>query len=154
MTIPFLNNIISNDGILIDFKKFEAVVNQANPMNAHVVRSFLRLAGYYCCFIEGLNGDLPLLERIASSYVLQNVKIVFKSQNKVVTISILTVPTYRIGFVIYGNPSRLESNYILMLHGKFIAYTSCQLQVASYKYMNKTTPRDLELATIMFALKI
>jgi len=50
--ISFLGHIISKEGITIDPKKIEAVVDRERPTNIHEIISFLGLAGYYRSFVE------------------------------------------------------------------------------------------------------
>ncbi|XP_057985297.1 uncharacterized mitochondrial protein AtMg00860-like [Hevea brasiliensis] len=53
--ISFLGHIISADGIRVDPKKIEAIVEWKPPRNAIEVGSFLRLAGYYRRFVKGFS---------------------------------------------------------------------------------------------------
>ena len=48
----FFWDIISEEGILVDPKKIEAIVSWEQPKNVSEVRSFLGLAGYYRRFVE------------------------------------------------------------------------------------------------------
>ena len=45
--------MISADGIYIDLRKIEVVVNWEHPTSVYEVRSFLGLVGYYRRFFEG-----------------------------------------------------------------------------------------------------
>jgi len=51
--VEFLGHVISKKGVSVDPSKLEAMVNWARPTNAHEIRSFLGLAGYYRRFVEG-----------------------------------------------------------------------------------------------------
>ncbi|TYJ99893.1 gag protease polyprotein [Cucumis melo var. makuwa] len=53
-------------------------------------------------------------------------------------------------FVIYSDASKKELGCVLMRQGKVVAYASCQLKSHEQKY----PALDLELATVVFALKI
>ena len=53
--IQYLGHIISNEGIFVDPKKIEAIMNWPTPRNVIDVRSFMGLAGYYKRFIEGFS---------------------------------------------------------------------------------------------------
>ena len=53
--VAFLGHVISAEGMSVDPKKIEAVVNWKPPKNVSEVRSFLCLAGYYRKFVEGFS---------------------------------------------------------------------------------------------------
>ncbi|XP_042944764.1 uncharacterized protein LOC122278648 [Carya illinoinensis] len=71
-------------------------------------------------------------------------------KKRLVTAPVLTIPNERGGFVVYNDTSRLGLGCVLMQHGKFIAYVSWQLKAYEKNYPT----HDLELATIVFTLKI
>ena len=54
-SIEFLGHIVSGDGITMDPKKVQAVVDWPALTNKHDVRSFLGLAGYYRRFIDSFS---------------------------------------------------------------------------------------------------
>ena len=64
--------------------------------------------------------------------------------------SVLTLPEGSDGYVIYCDASRVGLGCVLMERGKVIAYASRQLKVHEKNYQ----PHDLELAAVVFALKI
>ena len=54
------------------------------------------------------------------------------------------------GFIIYSDASHQGLQYVLMQHGKVIAYASRQLRLREKNYPT----HDLKLAVVVFALKI
>ena len=77
-------------------------------------------------------------------------KIFQELKQRLVTAPVLTIPNNLGGFVIYSDASKKGLGRVLMQHGKVIAYASRQLK--SYEQNHPT--HDLELATVVFALKI
>ena len=53
--IHYLGHIISDEGISVDPKKIEAIMNCPTPRNVTDVRSFMGIVGYYRRFIEGFS---------------------------------------------------------------------------------------------------
>ena len=63
---------------------------------------------------------------------------------------ILALPNGRDGFVVYSDASRQGLSCVLMHNDRVIAYASRQLK----KHEDNYPTHDLELATVVFALKI
>ncbi|XP_016667470.2 uncharacterized protein [Gossypium hirsutum] len=53
--VVFLGHVVSADGIRVDPKKIEAIIQWKTPKNVSEVRSFLGLAGYYRRFVNGFS---------------------------------------------------------------------------------------------------
>ena len=53
--VAFLGHEVTGEGIQVDPRKIEAIVNWEPPKNVTGVRSFLGLAGYYRRFVEGFS---------------------------------------------------------------------------------------------------
>ena len=60
--------------------------------------------------------------------------------------SMLTLPRGTKGFVVYCDASRVDLGFVLMKHGKVIAYTSRQLKVLEKNYPT----HDHELEAVVF----
>ena len=74
----FLGHIVSKEGIRVDPKKIEVVVEWKPPRNVTEVRSFLGLAGYYRRFFKGFSMTaapmMRLLQKNVSMNGVKNVK--------------------------------------------------------------------------------
>ncbi|RVW67380.1 Transposon Ty3-G Gag-Pol polyprotein [Vitis vinifera] len=101
-----------------------AVANWRRPSTVTEIRSFLGLAGYYRRFRE--------------------------LKNRLVSAPILTIPSGSGGFVVYSDASHQGLGCVLMQHGRVVAYASRQLK----PYERNYPTHDLELAAVVFALKI
>jgi hypothetical protein len=153
--VSFLGHVISKEGITVDPKKVEAVVNWERPTNVHEIRSFLGLAGYYRRFVEGfskLSGPLTALTKKNTRFVwTEDCEHSFQElKRRLVTAPILTLPSGSGGFIIYSDASRRGLGCVLMQNGKVVAYASRQLKNHELNYPT----HDLELAAIVFTLKI
>ncbi|GKD29657.1 putative reverse transcriptase domain-containing protein, partial [Tanacetum coccineum] len=71
-------------------------------------------------------------------------------KDKLCNAPVLTLPDGPKDFVVYCDASCLGLGYVLMQKGKVIAYASRQLKIHEKNY----TTHDLELGTVVFALKI
>ncbi|WMV33750.1 hypothetical protein MTR67_027135 [Solanum verrucosum] len=72
------------------------------------------------------------------------------AKTKLTTTSVLTSLDGSNGYVVYCDASRVGLGCVLMQQVKVIAYASRQLKVHEKNYLT----RDLELAVIVFSLKI
>ena len=50
--VGFLGHVVSGDGICVNLRKIEAIINWEQPKNVFEIRSFLGLVGYYRQFVE------------------------------------------------------------------------------------------------------
>ena len=71
-------------------------------------------------------------------------------KRRITTAPIFALPEGTEGFSIYSNVSHLWLECVWMQHGKVIAYVSRQLKPYKKTYLT----HDLELAVVIFALKI
>ncbi|KAA0043070.1 reverse transcriptase [Cucumis melo var. makuwa] len=153
--VSFLGHVVSKAGVSVDPAKIETVTSWTRPSTVSEVRSFLGLAGYYRRFVENFSRiatPLTQLTRKGAPFVwnkacedsFQNLK------QKLVTALVLTVPDGSGSFVIYSDGSKKGLGCVLMQQGKVVAYASRQLKSHEQNYPT----HDLELATVVFALKI
>ncbi|WMV45647.1 hypothetical protein MTR67_039032, partial [Solanum verrucosum] len=122
--VAFLGHIVSSVGIEVDPKKTDVVSSLPRPLSPTDIQRFLGLAGYYRRFVEDCEKSFQeLKDRLTSTPVL-------------------TLPKGIDGFIVYCDASRIGLGYVLMHHGKVIAYASRQLKT----HENNYPTHDLELA--------
>ena len=62
--VVFLGHVVSKDGIQVDPRKIEAVIDWPRPTTITEVRSFLGLAGYYRRFVKDFSKIAAPLTRL------------------------------------------------------------------------------------------
>ena len=153
--VSFLKHIVSKEGIRVDPKKIEVVVEWKPTRNVTEVRSFLGLAGYYRRFVKGFFMTVAPMMRLLQ----KNVKYEWsekcqRSFDKLKTFlteaPILTQPTCGKKYVSFSYASLNGLGCVLIQEGKVVAYASRQLKPHEKNY----STRDLELAVIVFALNL
>ena len=153
--VVFLGHIVSGEGIKVDPKKIEAILNWEPPKNVPELRSFLGLAGYYRRFVKGFSIIAAPLTKILRKHVeykwIEACQSSFEELKvKLTTTPVLASPSGTCGFVVYSDASYQGLGCVLMQHGRVIAYASRQLRPYEISYPT----HDLELAAVVFALKI
>ena len=117
--------------------------------------SFLGLAGYYRKFVEGFSKIASPLTNLTR----KNVKFQWTDsceqsfmelKQRLVSAPILASPTGSEGLVVYNDASKCGLGCVLMQNRRVIAYASHQLK----DYEKNYPTHDLELAAVVFALKI
>src|SRR5438132_1680012 len=153
--VAFLGHIITEKGIAVDPSKVEAILNWKTPTNVIEVRSFLGLAGYYHCFIEGFSKIAqPMTQLLQKGIEFKWTETRQRSFNelkqKLTTAPVLTLPDIHHSFTVYCDAYGQGIGCVLMQDGKVVAYASRQLKVHEKHYPT----HDLELAAVVHALKI
>ena len=153
--VAFLGHVISKDGVSVDLGKVEAVSCWPRPTTISEVRSFLGLAGYYRKFVDGFSKIAsPLTNLTRKNVKFQWTDLCERSfmelKQKLISAPILAIPTNSGRFVVYSDASKCGLGCVLMQNGKVIAYASRQLK----DYEKNYPTHDLELAAVVFALKI
>ena len=153
--VAFLGHVISVEGVSLDPQKIEAVVNWKPPKNVSEVRSFLGLAGYYRKFVEGFSKIAAPLTKLTRKDVkydwVDACQQSFEElKSRLTSAPVLVLPNGRDEFVVYSDASRQGLGCVLMQNDRVIAYASRQLK----KHEQNYPTHDLELAAVVFALKI
>jgi hypothetical protein len=124
--------VISAEGIAVDPSKVQEVLDWKSPKLATQIRSFLRLAGYYCRFIPNFSKIAKpmtqLLEKEAKFKWSPQCKEAFLTLKKLLTTTpVLAQPDIEKPFDVYCDASGTSIGGVLMQDGRAIAYASRQL---------------------------
>ena len=80
--VSFLGHIVSEEGIRVDTRKIEVILEWKPPRSVTEVHRFLGLAGYYRRFAKGFSMTAALMTRLLQKNVRfewsESVKLVFK----------------------------------------------------------------------------
>ncbi|XP_048430988.1 uncharacterized protein LOC125472934 [Pyrus x bretschneideri] len=153
--VAFLGHVISVQGIQVDYQKIAVVENWKHPQTVSEVRSFLGLAGYYRRFVQDVSVImLPLMRLIRKNVRFEwdnSCEQSFQQLKYCLTHApMLALPDDNGNFKIYSDALLNGFGCVLMQHSRVIAYASRQLKPHEVNYPT----HDLELAAIVFALKI
>ena len=153
--VAFLGHVVGKDGILVDPSKIKAVKNWPRLASVFEVRSFLGLAGYYRRFVEGFSKIAVPLTALTKKSMRFNwsdkCEASFQElKQRLITAPVLSLPKDNGKFVVYCDASKMGLGCVLMQEGRVIAYASRQLK----EYEQRYPTHDLELAAVVFSLKI
>ena len=153
--VTFLGHVISVEGVSVDPYKIEDVINWKPSNNVSEVRSFLGLAGYYRKFVEGFSKIAAPLTKLTRKDVKYDLVDAYQQsfeelKSRLTSAPVLALPNGRDGFVVYSDASQQGLGCVLMQNNMVIAYASRQLK----KHEENYPTHDLELAAVVFALKI
>ncbi|KAA3480560.1 DNA/RNA polymerases superfamily protein [Gossypium australe] len=143
------------EGNRVDPRKIEAVLDWKPPKSVAEIWSFLGLAGYYRRFLEGFSliaAPMTKLLRKGVPFVwTEKQQGSFDKLKKILTEApVLIQPEAGKEFAVYCDASHTGLGCVLVQEGKVVAYASRQLRPHEVNYPT----HDLELATVVFTLKI
>jgi hypothetical protein len=126
---PFLEHVISVEGITVDPTKVQEVLEWQSPRSVTQIRSFLRLAGYYHRFIPNFSKITKpmtkLLEKEAKFKWSPWCEEAFLTLKQLLTtIPVLAQPDIEKPFEVYCDASSTGIGGVLMQGGHAIAYAS------------------------------
>ena len=149
-----MGHVISAQGISVDPAKIETMLKWERSQTVTEVRSFLGLAGYYRCFVEGFSkmvSPLTQLTRKDQPFSwTDECEVCFEDmKRRLTTAPILAIPDTAKRFEMYCDASYQGLGCVLMQEKRPTAYASSQLKVHEKNYPT----HDLELVAVVFALK-
>ncbi|KAG8472804.1 hypothetical protein CXB51_034687 [Gossypium anomalum] len=153
--VTLLGHVVSAEGIKVDPRKIEAILEWKPPRSVSKIQSFLGLAGYYRRFVEGFSvmaAPLTKLIRKGAPFVwTEKQQEAFEKLKEVLTeAAVLIQLESGKDFTVYSNASHVGLGCVLMQEGKVVTYVSQQLKSHKVNYPT----HDLELAAVIFAFKI
>nr|GEW92766.1 putative reverse transcriptase domain-containing protein [Tanacetum cinerariifolium] len=149
--VQFLSHVIDRRGIHVDPARIEFIKDWASPKTPTEIHQFLGLAGYYRRFIEGFSKIAKSMTKLTQ----KGIKFDWGDRKKTLFRSCVV----RQFWLYLKEAKTLWSIYdalhkglgtVLMQREKVIAYASRQLKI----YKKNYTTHDLELGSMVFALKI
>ncbi|KAA3463644.1 DNA/RNA polymerases superfamily protein [Gossypium australe] len=147
--VTFLGHVVSAEGIRVDPRKIEAVLDWKPPKSGAEIRSFLGLVGYYRRFVEGFSliaAPMTKLLRKGVPFVwTKKQQESFDKLKKIMTKApVLIQPEAGKEFTVYCDASHTGLGCVLMQEGNVVAYASRQLRPHEVNYPT----HDLELAAV------
>jgi hypothetical protein len=139
----------------MDPEKVKAIMEWEVLKNAHEMRRFMGLAGYYQRFVEGFSKivkPITTLQRKGVRYEwTEEFDSAFIELKRLLTsVPILRVSNMEKEFIVCMDASKQGLGAMLMQDGRVIAYVSRKLKKNEELYAT----HDLELAAVMPALKL
>ena len=127
--VSFIGHIVSEEGIRVDPKKIEVIIEWKPPRNVMEVRSFLGLVGYYRRIVKGFSMIRASMTRLLQKNVRfewsKKCQVSFEKFKAFLTEApILTQLTYSKKYVIFSDASLNGLGCVLMQEGKVAAYAS------------------------------
>ena len=127
--VSFLRHIVSEEGIRVDPRKIEVIIEWKPLRSVTEFRSFLGLAGYYRRFVKGFSMTKAPMTR----FLQKNVKFEWSGKYQasfeklkafLTKAPVLTQPTFSKEYVIFSDASLNGLKCVLMQEGKVVAYAS------------------------------
>ena len=67
--VKFLGHVVSQEEISVDLAKIDTILQWERPKNVMEIHRFLRLVGYYRCFVKNFSRIAALLTRLTRKVV-------------------------------------------------------------------------------------
>jgi hypothetical protein len=149
--VTYLGHVISKNGIVVNPKRVQAILDWTPPKNVKQVRSFLGLASYCRRFVENFSKIAKPLTNLRHKGVkfewTEKCQESFQTlKDKFTSAPVLAPLDSQKDFMIYYDASRQGLGCVLMQERKVIAYASRQLRPHEENY----PVHDLELSAVIY----
>ncbi|GJR08368.1 putative reverse transcriptase domain-containing protein [Tanacetum coccineum] len=173
--VQFLRHVIDSRGINVDPAKIESIKDWASPKTPTEIRQFLGLAGYYRRFIEGFSKIAKSMTKLTQKGIKfdwgekeENAFQLIKQ--KLCSAPIPALPEGSEDFVVYCDASHkglvpsdrviatdsvIATNSVIVATSGYVVPAAYDISRGRLKVHEKNyTTHDLELGSVVFALKI
>ena len=156
--LDFLGHTISGAGIMVDARKVKAILDWPDPSDAHQLRCFLGLAGFYRRFVNRFSHIAAPPTNITGAKATWRwseveTKAFAELKHALTTTPVLATPDFAYPFELYTDASQFAIGATLLQdQGKGvqpIAYESRKLNSAERNYPT----HELELLAVIHALR-
>jgi hypothetical protein len=152
--VLFLGHIINRNGLAMDLKKVAAILDKKAPREVYRIKSFIGMAKYYRCFIEGFFKiarpmTALLAKKVEFKWTLECQESFEALKKKLTTTPVLILPNVHKPFLVYSYASYTGMGCVLMQEGRVVAYLSRQLKIPERNYPT----HDLNLAAVVHAFE-
>ena len=147
-------HVVSASRVSIDPEKVEILMSSEGPKSVFEIHNFLRLVGYYRRFIKDFSRLFAPMTRSTRKEVKFQwndlcERAFLELKRRLTSTPILIVPERGQRYTVYCDASKDKLGCVLMQSERVVAYGSRQLK----KHEQSYPTHDMELATIVFALK-
>jgi hypothetical protein len=127
--VLFLGHIINRDGLAVDSKKVADIMDWKAPRDVRGIKSFIRMAGYYRCFIEGFSKIVRpmiaiLAKKVEFKWTLECQESFETLKKKLTTSPVLILPDVHKPFSVYCDASYTGLGCVLMQEERVVVYSS------------------------------